>query len=66
MKRNLRRTSTINSSKWNCSTDCCKKKRLAISNVAGERRWRASQKAGLKKIPAIVKDVSDEKLLELL
>lgn len=33
--------------------------------VAGERRWRASQKAGLQKIPAVVKDVSDEKLLEL-
>lgn len=33
--------------------------------VAGERRWRASQKAGLQKIPAVVKEVSDEKLLEL-
>lgn len=33
--------------------------------VAGERRWRASQRAGLQKIPAVVKDVSDEKLLEL-
>ena len=33
--------------------------------VAGERRWRAAQKAGLRKIPAAVKDVSDDKLLEL-
>ncbi len=33
--------------------------------VAGERRWRASQKAGLQKVPAVVKEVSDEKLLEL-
>lgn len=33
--------------------------------VAGERRWRASQRAGLKKISAIVKEVEDEKLLEL-
>jgi len=33
--------------------------------VAGERRWRASQKAGLQKISAIVKEVADEKLLEL-
>ena len=33
--------------------------------VAGERRWRAAQRAGLRKIPAAVKDVSDEKLLEL-
>ena len=33
--------------------------------VAGERRWRASQRAGLQKIAAVVKDVADEKLLEL-
>ena len=33
--------------------------------VAGERRWRASQRAGLRKIPAVIKEVSDEKLLEL-
>jgi ParB family chromosome partitioning protein len=33
--------------------------------VAGERRWRASQKAGLQKIPAVVREVSDDKLLEL-
>ena len=33
--------------------------------VAGERRWRAAQKAGLHNIPAIVKEVSDDKLLEL-
>jgi ParB family chromosome partitioning protein len=33
--------------------------------VAGERRWRAAQKAGLKKIPAIIKEVEDEKLLEI-
>ena len=28
--------------------------------IAGERRWRASQLAGLKTIPAMVRDVSDE------
>lgn len=33
--------------------------------VAGERRWRAAQRIGLQKIPAIIKDVSDDKLLEL-
>lgn len=33
--------------------------------VAGERRWRASQRAGLQKISAIVKEIADEKLLEL-
>lgn len=33
--------------------------------VAGERRWRAAQRAGVHKVPVVVKDVSDEKLLEL-
>lgn len=33
--------------------------------VAGERRWKASQRAGLKRIPAVIKEVSDDKLLEL-
>jgi ParB family chromosome partitioning protein len=33
--------------------------------VAGERRWRASQRAGLHKIPAIIRSISDDKLLEL-
>ncbi|HEX6125123.1 MAG TPA: ParB/RepB/Spo0J family partition protein [Pyrinomonadaceae bacterium] len=33
--------------------------------IAGERRWRAAQRAGLRKIPAAVKEVSDDKLLEL-
>lgn len=28
--------------------------------IAGERRWRASQQAGLETIPALVRDVSDE------
>jgi ParB family chromosome partitioning protein len=33
--------------------------------VAGERRWKAAQIAGLRKIPAIVRDIPEEKLLEL-
>lgn len=28
--------------------------------IAGERRWRATQLAGLEKIPAVIKDVNDE------
>ena len=32
--------------------------------IAGERRYRAAKKAGLQKIPALVKEVSDEELLE--
>ena len=33
--------------------------------VAGERRYRASKLAGLKKIPAVVRDLSDQNRLEL-
>jgi len=31
--------------------------------VAGERRWRASQRAGLLKVPIVVRDVPDDQLL---
>lgn len=33
--------------------------------VAGERRWRAAQRAGLLKVPCVVKEVSEDKMLEL-
>ena len=33
--------------------------------IAGERRWRAAQRAGLKAIPALVKPVSDQAALAL-
>lgn len=33
--------------------------------IAGERRWRAAQLAGIGKIPAVVRSVVDEKILEL-
>src|SRR6185503_1616268 len=35
--------------------------------IAGERRWRAAQRAGLHKVPVVVRDVSegDKQLLEL-
>jgi ParB family chromosome partitioning protein len=38
---------------------------LEYQIVAGERRWRAAQRVGLLKIPAIIRDVPDEKVLEL-
>ncbi len=33
--------------------------------IAGERRWRAATKAGLREVPAIIKDVGDSELLQL-
>jgi len=33
--------------------------------VAGERRWRAAQRAGLLKVPVVYRDVADEHLLEV-
>ena len=33
--------------------------------VAGERRWRAAQKAGLHTVPVIVRDLTDKEVLEL-
>ena len=31
--------------------------------IAGERRWRASQRAGLLKVPIVVRDIPDDRLL---
>lgn len=33
--------------------------------VAGERRWRASQLIGLKKIPAVIRNFNDQEMLEV-
>lgn len=33
--------------------------------IAGERRWRAALKAGLKEIPVIIREYSDKEILEL-
>ena len=33
--------------------------------VAGERRWRASKEAGLKKVPVIIRNFTDQEILEI-
>jgi len=33
--------------------------------VAGERRWRAAQKAGLLSVPVVIQDISDDTALEI-
>ena len=33
--------------------------------VAGERRWRAAQKAGLHEVPVVIQDISDDIALEM-
>jgi ParB family transcriptional regulator, chromosome partitioning protein len=33
--------------------------------IAGERRWRAAQEAGLREVPVVIQDVSEETALEM-
>ena len=33
--------------------------------VAGERRWRAAQRAGLMRVPAVIRQIPEDKMLEL-
>jgi len=40
-------------------------KKGAFEIVAGERRWRAAKEAGVVDVPAMVRDLSDEEVLEI-
>ncbi len=42
-----------------------KKKDDYYEIVAGERRWRASKMAGLKEVPVVIKDFSDQEMMEV-
>lgn len=33
--------------------------------IAGERRWRASQKAGLREVPVVIREASEDAIMEL-
>ncbi|WP_027633292.1 ParB/RepB/Spo0J family partition protein [Clostridium hydrogeniformans] len=42
-----------------------KKEKSNYIIIAGERRWRAAKKAGVKEVPAVIMDLSDKEVLEV-
>ena len=46
------------------SIRCCQKKDY-YEIIAGERRWRAAKMAGLKEVPVIIKELSEQEIVEI-
>ncbi len=42
-----------------------KKREKYYEIIAGERRWRAAKMAGLKKVPVVIKDYSNQEIMEV-
>ena len=68
----IRRFGGVVARAWRVATDFGasptrqqKKKQEKYQLIAGERRWRAAERAQLAQIPAIVRDVDDKSALEL-
>jgi len=42
-----------------------RKKNEGYEIIVGERRWRAAQRAGLRKIPVVIKEATDQEVIEM-
>jgi ParB family chromosome partitioning protein len=64
-RRATRRARTVYSHARRHSAVLVRKLDDRIEIVAGERRWRAAQRAGLLKVPVVYREIPDDKMLEV-